>query len=112
MQYVLFITVKRDILISDFMSQKVLFYKGLHRVKVITESEGYWIVEAQEDFEDYVDGERVPVKAGERRIVSPDALHKEKALSPPIPEHVYERQLEKKVKKMVEEHEKNKIPKK
>jgi len=28
-------------------------------------------VEAQEDFEDNVDGERVTVKAGERRIVPP-----------------------------------------
>jgi hypothetical protein len=83
----------------------VLYYKGLHRVKAVTKSEGYWIIEALEDFEDNVDDERVTVKAGERRIVAPTELHKKKALPPPMPEHVYERQLEKKVKRMVEEYE-------
>jgi len=87
------------------MSQ-ILYYKGLYKVKVITESEGYWIVEAQEDFEDHLDGQKIRVKAGERRIVQPCELHKKKVLSPPIPEHTYERQLEKKVKRMVEETEK------
>lgn len=81
------------------------FYKGLYKVKVVTESEGYWIVEALEDFDDNADGEKVKVKAGERRIVSPTELHKKKTLPPPIPEHVYERQLERKVKRMVKEHE-------
>lgn len=88
------------------------YYKGLYKVKVMTESEGYWIVEAQEDFEDNVDGERVTVKAGERRIVQPTELHKKKILAPPIPEHVYERQLEKKVKRMVEEYDKEASAKK
>ena len=82
------------------------YYKGLYKVKVVTESEGYWIVEALEDFEDYLDGEKATVKAGERRIVAPTDLHKKKTLSPPIPEHVYERRLEKKVKRMVAENEK------
>ena len=81
------------------------YYKGLYKVKVVTQSEGYWIIEALEDFEDNVDDERVTVKAGERRIVAPTELHKKKALPPPMPEHVYERQLEKKVKRMVEEYE-------
>lgn len=90
---------------------EVYYYKGLYRVKVMTKSEGYWIVEAQEDFDDNMNGERVPVKAGERRIVQPSELHKKKVLAPPVPEHVYERQLEKKVKHMVEEYEKeNKAP--
>ncbi len=84
------------------MSQ-ILYYKGLYKVKVVTESEGYWIVEAQEDFEDYLDGEKITVKVGERRIVQPNELHKTKVLSPPIPEHTYELQLEKKIKRMVEE---------
>ena len=82
-----------------------MYYKGLYKVKVVTESDGYWIVEALEDFDDNVDGERVTVKTGERRIVPPADLHKKKTLSPPIPEHVYERQLEKKVKRMVAEFE-------
>ena len=82
-----------------------LYYKGLYKVKVVTESEGYWIVEALEDFDDNVDGEKATVKTGERRIVPPADLHKKKTLSPPIPEHVYELQLEKKVKRMVAEFE-------
>ncbi|MCW4004059.1 MAG: hypothetical protein NWE95_09145 [Candidatus Bathyarchaeota archaeon] len=90
------------------MSQEICFYKGLHKVKVVTESEGYWIVEAQEDFEDQLDGMRVTVKAGERRIVQPSELHKKKVLAPPIPEHVYERQLERRVKRMVEDDENKK----
>lgn len=83
------------------------FYKGLYRVKVLTESEGYLIVEAQEDFEDYLDNERITVKVGERRIVLPAELYKKKTLPPMIPEHVYERKLEQKVKRMVEESEHN-----
>ncbi len=83
----------------------VYYYKGLYKVKVMTESEGYWIVEALEDFDDTVDGAKTTVKTGERRIVQPDELHKKKVLAPPIPEHVYERQLEKKVKRMVNKYE-------
>jgi len=85
---------------SDF-----LYYKGVYKVKAVTKSEGYWIVEALEDFDDDVEGERVAVKAGERRIVAPTELYEKKTLAPPIPEHVYERRLEKKVKRMVEEYE-------
>jgi hypothetical protein len=80
-----------------------LYYKGLYKVKVVTQSEGYWIVEALENFEDSVDGEKVLVKKGERRIVQPSELHKKKILPPPIPEHVYERRLEKKVKQMLKD---------
>ena len=74
-------------------------------MKAVTQSEGYWIVETLEDFEDYLDGEKVVVKAGERRIVAPSELHNKKVLSPPVPEHVYERRLEKKVKRMVKEYD-------
>ncbi len=86
------------------------FYKGLYRVKLLTESEGYWIVKALEDFDDYLDGTRVAVKAGEQRIVQPSELHKKKVLSPPVPEHVYERHLEKKVKKLVKKYEAEDTP--
>ena len=79
------------------------YYKGKYKVKIVTESEGYWIVEALEDFKDCLEGEKVPVKAGERRIVQPGELVKEDALPPMVPEHEYELQLEKKVKRMVEE---------
>ena len=84
------------------------YYKGLHKVKVVTESEGYWIVEALENFEDYSDDKKVTVKSGEQRIVQPSDLCKKKVLAPPIPEHVYERNLEKKVKQMVAEQEREK----
>ncbi len=84
----------------------IYFYRGLYKVKLLTESEGYWIVEAQEDFEDVQDGKRVKVKVGEKKIVQPNELHKKKFLPPPIPEHSYERGLEKKVKRMVREYEK------
>lgn len=86
------------------------FYRGLYKVKLLTKSEGYWIVEAQEDFEDQQNGRRVPVKAGEQRIVQPTELHKKKVLAPPVPEHSYERGLEKKVKHLVKEYEKETSP--
>lgn len=88
------------------MSQ--FYYKGLYKVKVLTESEGYWIVEALEDFDDSVDGEKVTVRAGERRIVLPTDLHKKKVLLSMVPEQVYEPQLEKKAKQTVKEYKKEK----
>ena len=88
------------------MSQ--FYYKGLYKVKVVTESDGYWIVEAQEDFKDCIEGEKVPVKAGERRIVQPSDLVKKDDLKPMVQEHEYELRLEKKVKHMVKEYEKEK----
>jgi hypothetical protein len=81
------------------------YYKGKYKVKVVTESDGYWIVEALEDFKDCLEGEKVPVKAGERRIVQPNELVKEEALPPMVPEHEYELELEKKVRRMVKEWE-------
>jgi hypothetical protein len=79
----------------------VQYYKGVHKVKVVTKSEGYWIVEALEEFDDDVDGEKVTVKAGERRIVPVDTVHKHKYLPPPVKEHAYELQMEKKLKRIV-----------
>jgi hypothetical protein len=61
------------------LSGKIYFYKGTYKVKVVTESEGYWIVEALEDFVDCVDGERISINAGERRLVPPDILNSEVA---------------------------------
>jgi hypothetical protein len=87
------------------MSGKIFFYKGVNKVKVVTESEGYWIVEAMEDFLDFVDGERVSIKVGERRIVTPESLTAEMVLSPPVKEHVYERKMEKKLQRMITEEE-------
>lgn len=86
------------------------FYKGLYKVKVLTKSEGYWMVEALEDFDDTQNCEKVHVNAGEQRIVPRSELHKRKVLAPPYPEHLYERRLEKKVKRMVEEYEKKAQP--
>jgi hypothetical protein len=72
---------------------------------VVTESEGYWIVEALEDFEDCSEGEAVTVKKGERRIVPPDMLFKQKKLPPMVKEHEYELKMEQKLKRMVAESE-------
>ncbi len=82
------------------------YYKGLYRVKVVTESEGYWIIEALEDFKDCIEGEKVPVKAGERRIVQPNDIVKKDDFPSMVSEHAYELQLEKKVKRMVKKYEK------
>jgi Leu/Phe-tRNA-protein transferase len=88
------------------MSEEVRYYKGKHMVKVVTESAGYWIVEALENFEDLVDGKKVMVKVGERRIVPSNTLHKHEDLPPPIREHTYELKMEKKLKRLVAEKEK------
>ena len=88
------------------MSGKTYFYKGVNKVKVVTESEGYWIVEALEDFADFVDDQQITVKTGERRMVPFESLTTEMVLLPPIKEHVYERKMEKKLQEMVAEEEK------
>jgi len=83
----------------------IWFYKGVHKVKVVTESEGYWIIEALEEFEDEVNGEKVTVRVGEQRIVPSDNLHKQKYFAPPIKEHAYELKMEKKLKQLIAEEE-------
>ena len=85
---------------------EVWFYKGVHKVKVVTESEGYWIIEALEEFEDTVGCEKVTVKVGEQRIVPSDTLHKRKYFPPPIKERSYELKMEKKLKRLIAEEEK------
>jgi hypothetical protein len=85
---------------------EIWYYKGLYKVKVLTESEGYWIIEALEPFEDDDNGRRVKVKIGEQRIVPSNTVKKLKYLPPPIKEHVYELQMEKKLKRLVAEEEK------
>ena len=81
------------------------YYKGLYKVKVLTRSEGYWIVEALENFEDCSEGEAITVKKGEQRIVSEDTLFKQKTLPPMVREHQYELNMEKKLKRMIAEDE-------
>ena len=85
--------------------KKLCFYKGLYKVKVVTESEGYWIVEALENFEDCSEGEGITVKKGEQRIVPPDTLFEQKTLLPMVKEHEYELNMEKKLKRMIAEDE-------
>ena len=84
------------------------YYKGKYKVKVLTESKGNWIVEALESFEDEIEGEKVKVEAGERRIVAPNLLFKKEGLPPPVKEHVYELKMEKKLKHIVDEEERKK----
>lgn len=87
------------------MSDEIRYYKGKHRVKVLTKSRGSWIVEAVEPFDDIVSDEKVTVKAGERRIVAPNMLFKRHSLRPPVKEHTYELEMEKKLKHLIEEKE-------
>jgi len=88
------------------MSDEIRYYKGKHKVRVLTKSRGHWIVEALEQFEDTLYGQRVNVKTGERHIVVPNLLFKMKSLPPPAKEHVYESKMEKKLKHLIAEEEK------
>jgi hypothetical protein len=92
--------------VSSMSVGEVGYYKGVHKVKVLTESEGYWIVEALEEFDDSVDDKKVTVKVGERRIVPCKSVNKQKSLAPPVKEHAYELKMEKKLKRLVAEEEK------
>ena len=86
---------------------KIRYYKGLYRVKIVTESIGYYTIEAQEVFEDIFDGKKFKVIKGDQRIVTPDTLYKEMTFLPPIQEHAYELKMEKKVKQLVANQEKH-----
>ena len=88
------------------MNDEIRYYKGRHKVRVLTKSRGHWIVEALESFEDIVYGKRVSAKVGDRRIVVPNLLFKTKSLPPPAKEHVYELKMEKKLKRLIAEEEK------
>jgi hypothetical protein len=88
------------------VSEEAQYYKGKHKVKVVTKSAGYWIVEALEEFDDVVDGEKVTVKVGERRIVPSNIVRKRKSLPPPVKEHAYELNMEKRLKRLIAKEEK------
>jgi hypothetical protein len=91
------------------MGRDVRYYKGKYKVAVLSESrDKLWVVEALEPFEDEVYGEKVKVKAGEKRIVAPNLLFKREGLPPPVKEHAYELEMEKRLKKLVAEQEKEK----
>ena len=85
---------------------KTQYYKGKYKVKIVTESVGYLTVEALQDFEDVVEGEKVIVKKGETRIVPTVEVCRQKGLAPMVNEHAYELQMEKKLKRMVAKEEK------
>ncbi len=87
------------------MNEEISFYKGLYKVKIMTKSEGYWMVEALENFEDCEEGAGIKVKKGEQRIVPPDTLFSQKTLPPMVKEHEYELNMEKKLKRMISEDE-------
>jgi len=82
------------------------YYKGKYKVKIVTESVGYLTVEALEDFDDVVEGEKIIVKKGETRIVPTVEVCRQKGLAPMVNEHAYELQMEKKLKRMVAKEEK------
>lgn len=88
------------------MNDEIRYYKGKRMVKVLTKSRGNWIVESLEPFEDTVNGQKISVKIGEKRIVVPNVLFKAKSLPPPVKEHVYELKMEKKLKHLIANEEK------
>lgn len=90
------------------MSDDVRYYKGKYKVKVVNESKRYWTVETLEQFEDVVNGEEVVVKVGERRIVPSSTVRKSQSIPPPIKEHSYELEMEKKLKRMITEKQEEK----
>jgi hypothetical protein len=77
------------------------YYRGKYKVKVLTKSSGSWIVEALDEFQDDVHGEKVEVKSGARHTVTPNLLFKKKSLAPPLKEHVYELKMEKKLEHLI-----------
>ena len=87
------------------MRDEIRYYKGKHRVKILTKTTDNWIVEALEPFEDTVNDQKIQVKTKERRIVRPNLLYKQRNLTPPIKEHTYELKMEKKLRQIVQEKE-------
>lgn len=59
-------------------------YRGCYKVKVLTQSEDYWIVKTQEDFEDKINGEKVAVKTGEQHIEPVNELYKRNGTPLPV----------------------------
>ncbi len=90
------------------LSEEIRYYRGQHKVRVVTQSEGHWTIEAIEEFKDIVDDQKVLVKVGEQRIVPPNLVFKRKSLPPIVKEHAYELQMEKKLKKLVTKEERAK----
>jgi hypothetical protein len=94
------------------LSGEIRYYRGLHKVKVVSQSEGYRTVEALEDFDDCLEKEKIRVKVGEQRIVPLNLVFKEKTLPPMVREHEYELKMEKKLKSMVAKEEAKQAEKK
>jgi hypothetical protein len=86
------------------MSEEIRYYKGKHKVRVVNKTKGYWTIEALEKFEDTIDGSVICVSLGERKIVPSNTVLKSQSIPPPIKEHSYELQMEKKLKRMVSEN--------
>jgi hypothetical protein len=82
-------------------TEELRFYKGKYKVKILTKSQGNWIVEALEEFQDVIHGEKSTVKVGARRIVAPNLLFKKRGLAPPPKEHTYELKMEKKLEHLI-----------
>jgi hypothetical protein len=98
--------LNKSILTWKEMSEEIRYYKGRHKVKIMTQSKGNWIVKSLDSFEDIVNGEKVKVKKGETRIVAPNLLFRREALPPPVKEHTYELKMERKLKHLIKEKQK------
>jgi Leu/Phe-tRNA-protein transferase len=88
-----------------FLVDEIRYYKGKHKVRILTESQGYWIVEALEEFQEEEDEKVTLVKVGEQKIVPLEELLLRRKLPPMVKEHEYELQMERKVKRIVANEE-------
>jgi hypothetical protein len=92
-------------IVDDIMTEETRYYKGKYKVKVVNETKGYWTVEALEEFTDSFDGCEEEVKVGDRKIVPSNTVHRLQTIPPPIKEHSYELEMEKKLKRLVTQEE-------
>ena len=90
------------------MSEEIRYYKGTHKVKVVTESIGYLTIKAMENFDDPVEGGIVRVKKGQTRIVPASSVYRHVTLPPMVQEHEYDLKMEKKLKRIIAERQKKK----
>ncbi len=104
-KHLFYIRVDEQMLLMTVMSEEIRYYKGKYKVSILSKSQDSWLIKALEPFEDCVYAETVTVKVGEERFVSPTQLFKKKGYVGPVPEHVYEQNMEKKLKHIVEKEE-------
>ncbi|NLE05037.1 MAG: hypothetical protein GX638_09590 [Crenarchaeota archaeon] len=67
------------------MNKNIYYYKNKHKVKILTKTNGYLIVEALEKFEDTLNSKKIIMQIGEKRIIPTSATKKSKPTGKHIP---------------------------